>query len=384
MNFSERQADVSFAGIRYTFLLVPQEAGTYAVPGQTVTVTYADNPPHTRVTAVPMPATHFEAVIPDAARALAPFLSATRLSLSQEIQRSSPALKVGDSVTRIVTIAAEGAPAILLPPTTFAPIPGARVYASQPQLSDGMDRDTGVLSSTRADRAVYMLEAAGTFTLPAIDIAWWDAKNETVQHARLEPQSFAVAPGASGATGGSRQSGLSAPRRVILFVLEHWLAVALAIAAIAVLIWATPPVVRDLRRRVRHRRAIYRQSEACAFRDLSRIAGQGDPRQAYRALLTWLTRFEPAAPAHTVKALNDWARDPILAQEIGALERRLFSSGSGAGAWSDAPLMKALRAVRRKAEHRHWSLPPMNGLPEDINPEASHGRHPHGARPVAR
>lgn len=384
MNFSERQGEMTYAGIRYTFLISPQEPGSYAVTGQPITITYADNPPHTRVAQVPVPATRFEAVIPDAARGLDPFLSATRLSLKQDIQPSSPTLKVGDAVTRIVTIEAEGAPAMLLPPTTFAPIAGTRVYPSAPQLNDRLNRGSDGLSSTRTDRATYMLEEAGTLTLPAIEIAWWDVKEEKIQRARLDPQSFKVAGGASASKRRSEQGGLSAPRRLILFVLEHWLGLVTGIIAAALVIWATPSVVRNLRRSVQRRREIYRQSEACAYRELSRLASQNDPRQTYRALLAWLSRFGPAAPTHTIKALNSWAKDPILAHEIAALERQLFATGSEAGAWSSASLMKAIRSVRSKGTPRHWGGATTYALPEDINPEPSDARLPQGARPVAR
>lgn len=384
MNFSERQGDASYAGIRYTFLLTPQEPGTYALAGQTITVTYADTPPHTRATTVPVPAVHFDAVIPDAARGLDPFISATHLSLSGDIQRSSPALKVGDSVTRIVTIEAKGAPAILLPPTSFAPIAGTRVYPGQPELSDGVDDGTGELIATRTDRAIYMLEEAGTLTLPAIEIAWWDAKGGTIQHARLGPQSFAVAGGTSAAAGGAQPGGLSAPRRLLLFVLEHWLALVAGIAAAAVLIRAAPPILRNLERRWRQRRDAYRRSEAFAFRELSRAAGRGDPRETYRAFLVWRSRFGPAAPTRTVKALNGWAQDPVLAQEIAALEGRLFAAGTDAGAWSGVPLIKAIRAIRSKKGAWHWNAPLAHSLPETINPESAEVARPLLSRPVAR
>lgn len=383
MNFSERQADVSYAGIRFTFLFAPQEAGTYALGPQTITVTYADNPPHTRVAKVPTPTAHFDAVIPEGARGLDPFLSATRLRLKQDIERSSPSLKVGDAVTRIVTIEAEGAPAMLLPPTAFAPIAGTRVYPSAPRLNDALSQGSGVLSSTRTDRATYMLEEAGTLTLPAIEIAWWDVTDEKIQHARLDPQSFTVA-GAAASKGRSEQGGISAPRRLILFVLEHWFMLACVILAVGAVVWATPPVVRNLRRYVQRRREIYRQSEACAFRELSRVASQNDPRQTYGALLAWLSRFEPAAPTRTIKALNCWAQDPILTQETAALERQLFATGSGAGVWSSVSLMKAIRSVRSKVAFRHWSEATTYALSKDINPAPSNAGLPQGSRPVAR
>jgi hypothetical protein len=318
LNMSDQQGDVSYAGIRYEFLIYPQEAGIYVLPAQTITVTFADDPPHTRQTEVSVPAVNFEAVIPDAARDLDPFVSATGLSLQQEIRPSSNALKVGDAITRLVTIKAEGAPAMLLPPPTFAQVAGARIYRSAPRLNDQFDQRADILTSTRTDSATYMLETAGTVTLPALEVAWWNAKDQKIDHVRAETQSFTVTGGPLPSRAASEQGGLSAPRRFMLFVLEHWLAVLFTIVALAVLIWAAPPVLYYLNRYLRQQREVYRRSEAFAFRELRRVARRGDPRLTYRALFLWLSRFEPAAPSGTVRALTRWAKDPTLTHEARA------------------------------------------------------------------
>jgi hypothetical protein len=369
LNMSDRQGDVSYAGIRYEYLIYPQEAGIYAVPAQTITVTFADNPPHTLQAEVPLPATNFEAVIPDAARDLDPFVSATGLSLQQEIHPSSDPLKVGDAITRIVTIEGEGTPAMLLPPPTFAPVAGARIYRSEPELHDRLDRSSDVLSATRTDRATYILEAAGTVTVPALEIAWWNVKDQKIERARTGAQSFAVTAGppASGTT--SEQGGLSGPRRFVLFVLEHWFAVLSAIIALAILIWAAPPILRSLSSRVQHLRDVYRQSETFAFRELRRFARRGDARLTYRALLVWLSRFEPASPSGTIRALTRWARDPALEREIAVLEHQLFAAGSPPKKWSGDALIRAIGSARRKTQLQRRDRAVTHSLPGDINPQ---------------
>lgn len=384
INTSDRQGDVSYAGIRYEFLIYPQEAGAYAVSGQTITVTFADNPPHTSQTAVTVPAANFEAVVPDAASGLDPFLSATRLTLQQEIQHPVEPLKVGDAVTRIVTIEAEGAPAMLLPPTTFAPIAGTRMYPSEPALNDRFDQGSDVLSAVRTDRATYMLEAAGTITFPALEIAWWNVANQRIEHAQTDPQSFTVTGGPAASRGTSDQGGLSSPRRVVLFVLEHWLAVLSAVVALVALVWAVPPVLRNLNSRVRYRREAYRQSETFAFRELRRFARRGDARLSYRALLLWLSRFAPTASSGTIRALTCWAKDPILTREIAALEHQLFAVAPLPSTWSGGSLISAVGAARDKAGHqrREWAGTP--SLPRDINPQFFIVGRQHVSRPVAR
>lgn len=384
LNMSDRQGDVSYAGIHYEFLIYPQEAGTYALSGQTITVTFADDPPKTRQIDVPVPAVNVEALIPDAASSLNPFVSASGLTLQQQIRPSSDPLKAGDAIVRTVTVKAEGAPAMLLPPTNFAPLAGAKIYRSEPQLTDQFDQHADVLSSTRTDSATYMLETAGTVNLPALEIAWWNVKDQKIERARAGSQSFTVAGGPPAGQGPSEHGGLSAARTIVLFIVEHWFAVLSAIAALAVLIWAGPSVLRDLDRRVRHRRQSYRQSEAFAFEELRRVARQGDARATYRALLLWLSRFEPAAPSGTIKALTAWARDPALSREIAALEHHLFATLRAPDTWSGDALIKAIQSARGKMKHHHPDTSRPHSLPGDINPQSAILPLRRSLRPVAR
>src|SRR5262249_25249999 len=152
--------------VRFEFAIYPLEPGDYAVADQKLTIKYAAEPPATREAVIALPRVEFQAFIPDAAAALHPYLAANALTVEQAVQRSSDPLKTGDAVTRIVTIKAEGAPAMLLPPTSFAAIDGLGVYPAQPSLQDKTDSRTDVLTSTRVDSATYMLEKAGDYVLP--------------------------------------------------------------------------------------------------------------------------------------------------------------------------------------------------------------------------
>ena len=192
-NMSEQHDGITYAGVRFEFLIYPQEPGSYAVAGQKVSITYAAEPPATRDAELPVPRIALEAFVPDRARTLDPFVSATALKLKQEVRRSSEALKVGDAVTRTVTVEAEGTPSMLLPPTVFAAIDGTKLYPAQPDLQDKVDRRTDRLSSTRTDEATYMLERSGELSLPAVEVAWWNVQENRIERARAEPVVLQVA-----------------------------------------------------------------------------------------------------------------------------------------------------------------------------------------------
>ena len=109
------------------------------------------------------------------------------------MKRSSQELKVGDSIARTVTTKADGTPAMLLPPVTFKRIDGLALYPAQPSVQDNVDRRTGALSATRIDEATYILERPGDYTLPPIETAWWNARENKIERTRIDAVSIHVA-----------------------------------------------------------------------------------------------------------------------------------------------------------------------------------------------
>lgn len=382
INTSEQREGVSYAGVRYEFLIYPQEPGAYAIAGQTITVTYAADPPNVREAAIPVPRIAFDAFIPDAAQALDPFVSATKVELRQEIKSSPQPLKVGDAVTRSVTIEAEGTPAMLLPPTMLAAVGGTKIYPAQPELQDKSDRRTDVLSSTRTDHATYMLEQAGDVTLPAVELRWWNTREQKIENARADAVALHVIDNpALKAPASSQREAVPDIRRTILFLIDHWRATLALIIALGALAWVGPRVLRNVRLWVEERRDAYRESEARAFSDLRTAARRGDAGATYSALLRWLLRFEPTAPGHTIGALKVAARDDELDREIAQIERHLYARQTGAE-WSAHELLKRLNSARRRLQ-RQTSLRG-NILPAEINPRAAHQTAAWRSRPVAR
>ena len=369
VNTSEPQNGVAYAGVRYEFAIYPLEAGSYALSDQKVTIKYAAEPPATREAVVALPGLEFEAFIPDAAAGLQPFLSASKLTAEQTIQRSSQQLKAGDSVTRSVIIKAEGTPAMLLPPTAFAATDGLAVYPAQPSLQDKTDGRTDVLSATRVDSATYMLERPGNYALPAIEVRWWNPAKNRIETAHLDAVSLQVAPNpaAQGAAASGEDRARRTFNRLFDLVAGHWL-LALIVAAVAALVaWFTPPLLRTIAHRHRLRHEAWLRSESCFFDRLRVAARRGDARAAYFALLDWVQRFEPAAPQHTLESLKSAARDPALDHEIDALQRALFAPRRETADWSSRQLLRRVGAARRSLQP-HARRSESTALPRSMNP----------------
>ncbi len=372
INMSEQIGGEPFAGVRYEFLIYPQEPGTYATSGQSVTVTYAADPPNAREETMPVPAITFEATIPEAARALDPFIAASRLTLRQELRQSSDQLKVGDSVTRTITVTADGTPAMLLPPAKFAAQDGVQIYPMQPDLHDMVDRRTNALSATRVDQATYMLQRAGTVTLPGAEIAWWNTADKKIDRMRIEPVTLNVAANSLVQDAPPpERDGVSSVRAAVLFLLDHSAAVLLVIAVISVLIWIEPSTVRTVRDELARRRAAYLRSEAfaySAFRDATHL---GNAQNVYRTLLAWVSCFEPAGPQRTLASLKAAAGDPSLDEELASIEGRLFAAEDPRTSPSFSVLGKRIDAVRRRLSIKNDRSSVSHSLPRMVNPESA-------------
>ncbi|WP_375778741.1 BatD family protein [Bradyrhizobium sp. ma5] len=354
VNTSEQRNGVSYAGVRFEFAVYPQEPGSYAIADQKVRIRYAAEPPATREVEVALPRMSFEAFIPDVAAALQPFLSATKLTVEQAIKRSSDQLKAGDAVTRTVTIKAEGAPAMLLPPQTFAAVQGLRLYPAQPTLDDRVDGRSDVMTSTRVDSATYMLESAGDYSLPAIEFGWWNVGSGKVERIHLDAVRFEVA--ANPVAGSRTPAGRPGPRwswdGLVDLVVDHWRLLLLGAAGVAAFGWLAPGVARTIADSVRRRREAYRRSEAFFFHRLRRGARRHDARSTYFALLDWLPHLETPAPAGSIAAFKAMARDPALDREIGAIETALFARQHDPQPWSSRQFLHHVAAVRRNLRRR--------------------------------
>jgi hypothetical protein len=381
VNLSEVRNGASYGGVRFEFAIYPQEPGAYAVADQTLKLKYAAEPPAVREVTLALPRVAFEAYIPGDAVGLDPFVAASRLTVEQSTQRSSEQLKVGDSVTRSIIVRAEDTPSMLLPPVTFPAVDGLAVYPAQSLLQDKTEGRADALTAVRTDSATYILQRQGDYVLPPVDVRWWNAWQGRIETAHLDAVTLQVAanPGMEAARVGApaRRSGWAA---VAGFVLDHWTGVIAAIAGVIALAWIAPRLARAIAARHRRRRAAYLQSEQFAFDMLRRAARSGDARTSYFALLDWLQRF---APARTVNELTTAAHDPVLEQEVTALETQLFANERGGADWSPQKFMRHVSTARRGLGRMTGRCEAQAALPP-INPRADRIQPRHQWRKPAR
>lgn len=182
----------TFYGMRYAYRITPNVAQHFSLPA--LSVSAQPGQASAPLTAQSEPLT-FEASRPAGFAPGEPVLVAGAVRLSQTLAATD--LRVGDSLTRTLTLQADDTPGLALPPPAAAHIPGLRLYPQAPAISNLDDGRGGITAGQRIDRQVYRVERGGHYHLPAISVKWWDTRNHRLQVAQLPALSVEAQAGSA-------------------------------------------------------------------------------------------------------------------------------------------------------------------------------------------
>ncbi|MDQ6999105.1 MAG: BatD family protein [Mariprofundus sp.] len=118
------------------------------------------------------------------------WLPATDVQLTEDWPTGE--FKVGDSITRTLTLTATGLISSQLPELSTMLPDHLKAYADKPVLTDTNTLD-GV-TGQRQEKLAILATRPGTFILPPIDIDWWNPETQSVQTVSLPARTFKVLP----------------------------------------------------------------------------------------------------------------------------------------------------------------------------------------------
>ena len=121
------------------------------------------------------------------------WLPATDVQLVEEWSPSPPVFKVGEPVTRTLNLFADGLTAAQLPELHGGEITGIKQYPDQPVLNN--DKNSGGIIGGRREKIALIPTHTGNFTLPAIEVTWWNINTGKTETARIEEKTIEVLPG---------------------------------------------------------------------------------------------------------------------------------------------------------------------------------------------
>ncbi|HSJ03472.1 MAG TPA: BatD family protein [Verrucomicrobium sp.] len=135
----------------------------------------------------------FTATLPPGAEKVGNLISARALTM-EELWKPDLALthpKVGDAFTRTITFTAQDLPGMMFPPFPAGELNGIAIYAKPPQVHDKVEGASW--QGQRIDEITYVLQTTGRFTLPAVQLVWWDLDAKALQTISLPARTFEVA-----------------------------------------------------------------------------------------------------------------------------------------------------------------------------------------------
>ncbi len=185
-NSTESIDGVSYAGISKTYSFTPQTAGDFTLPSPEIRFTYAGDDGKPREASVTLPATTSHAGgqqgTPAQATGVPSTLPAAPIHITQQFDQplsgKDAHVRAGDALVRTITIFAPGTPAMMIEPPALAAVRGVKQFRADPQLQDGVpatgDEPAGTSGGRRVETITYVFGGSGSFTLPAVSVAWYD------------------------------------------------------------------------------------------------------------------------------------------------------------------------------------------------------------------
>jgi hypothetical protein len=279
--------------------------------------------------------------------------------LGEQVSTSGE-IKVGEPVTRTITIDAVGLEENMIAEPASEEIPNARIYPDQPQ---GISRDDGEwVLGHKEYRYAVVPEKEGELVLPEVKVAWWDTVADQQRMSVLPARTVRVLPSGLGVASdtavaatspvaasqnGSLDSGESAQG-------TYWRWLAIGFAAL----W-TITLVFAARARSKAKPAVDSQreiDEAAVVGALKQACASGDAPAARKALRTWLRRFASLS-SRSRSSLVDFAHEcgsAPLGRQVRALDAEGFSPDGHS--WDGKEMFRAWQEWR-KAEVRSGAGP---------------------------
>ena len=273
------------------------------------------------------------------------WLPSTGVGLTEQWP-SDASFKVGEPITRTITLQAQGLSMSQLPALPGLLPERLKAYPDQPALTD--DKSDRGITGKRREKTAIIPTAPGTYILPAIELPWWNVNSGRMETAELPARTFkvtgaltAIAPIAAAPTAllQPAQSSAAAPvAQPVTTTPESWWK---PVAIVALCGWLLTLLYLFVKRRPHAKddaqTAPADQNLKAARKAVRAACSSGDAKGCEQALLSFVTMRWPDAGG-SLTPLRRYGGD-ALARQITDLEQHLYASS--ASAWQGTDLLAA-------------------------------------------
>lgn len=283
------------------------------------------------------------------------------VQLNEEWQPELSEMKVGEPITRTLTLSVLGVSQQQLPEIAGQYPPDFKVYPDQPTTTS-VTRDDNVIAQ-RVENIAIIPNRAGQFVLPPVKVAWFNTKTKTTEYAELPARSVEVAAAAPGSQNNpapiipnpiqetenptniqSDTSGQIAPTIKTIEVPSFWSLsswILLALWLVTLLVWL---ITSKMNPKATTDKVSVDSSESESWNSLKKALSSNKVNDIYPALLNWQACL---SEEDSVNLLDE---NDIADSELQAELKLMFASqyAQGDKSWKSDTLLALLIRFRQK------------------------------------
>ena len=354
---TEMIEDTSYIFKRHEIIIFPLQSGRHTLPSFNVEFSFQKDHDQTqdvsfKTAGIDLDVLEIPGITAREPVITTPDLQVKDLWLPNLRQAKLAPIRVGDALTRTITLIAEDLPGMMLPPLQLQKVSGLGFYRKAPQVED--QRNRGAFTGRRIETITYVCEETGKFTIPGLNFKWWNPKSETLQNVSLPEITIKVTAnpllqkeGAAAAAGSTVFPWI----KTTLFILFSTLIFVL-------LLFFRPKKPSAAAKAEEHEKEL--------FIKFQKLAATHDPAATMQALLAWLDQSKNGGKPSTLEHFYTRVGDPELKKEIKSLEAALYTTGSEQS-WSGTQLLAAVQQARKNLKQRQSQTKTSN-LPA-LNPQ---------------
>jgi len=226
VNSTERRGQRTWTQQRWTLDAAALRPGRFTIDPIVLDTHIAASSAETVQGTLSTPPLSIEVTLPEALAEHEGWVASPALSINIETSPEGP-VRVGDAISRLITVRAEDVLAMQLPTPPTVQISGLQHYPDPPVLRNRHNR--GAMSSERRDHVTYIAERPGTHRLPGYTVIWWDTRSQSLRELRVAPWDVEVVS-ADSSPPRPKSRGLDALKQP-----EHLIWIALTFMGLAVI-----------------------------------------------------------------------------------------------------------------------------------------------------
>lgn len=308
------------------------------------------------------------------------WMPANNITIKEHWSAGIDTLKVGEPITRTITLVAEGLTAGQIPPLALADVEGLTFYQDQAQ-TDDQKNETGIVG-TRIEAVAIVPNRAGKLTLPEVNLRWWDTKQKLFKSATLDAVTLNVTGGAltpqnliEDAPADSTQVGINtdlssitAPSPITVKTIPIWIYLCNLITIISTLVfaalyWKNKRELAEIYATTREEQHEQAKNENQAWNLIKKHLSTQELVPLRNAVISWAQIHWQDSQLINLQNLSEKANQPALTEQLTKLDAEIYS---GKAQGFDTQILLETLGNLRHHKNKHTTEPHLQPLYKNV------------------